>query len=207
MKTNNWLHHIGTGAFGANRIHKVFRPIELLGIESARAMGLSSLNDFRRSLNLKPYETFKEMNPDPNIADKLEELYEHVENVELYPGLMTEKTKPPILGSAIALPFTISRAILSDAVNLVRNDRFYSNELTPRSLTTWGWNEIQSDPNDISAGGILHKLMLRHVPNVYKENSVWALYPFTTPDQTKKNLQQRGGFLWKKFDYEEPKLS
>ncbi|RGB30007.1 heme peroxidase [Rhizophagus diaphanus] len=196
-----------SGAFGANRVHKVFRPIELLGIESARSLGLSSLNDFRRSLNLKPYDTFKEMNPDPKVAEKLEELYEHVENVELYPGLMTEKTKPAMLGSAIALPFTISRAILSDAINLVRNDRFYTNDLTPRNLTTWGWKEIQSDPNDMASGGILHKLILRHVPNVYKENSAWALFPFTTPLQTKKNLQRRGSDLWKKFDYEEPKLS
>jgi hypothetical protein len=195
------------GAFGANRIPKVFRPVELLGIESARTLGLSSLNDFRRSLNLVPYNSFKEMNPDPDVADKLEELYEHVENVELYPGLMTEKTKPAMLGSAIALPFTISRAILSDAVNLVRNDRFYTNDFSPRNLTTWGWNEVQSDPNDMSSGGILHKLIFRHVPNIYKENSVLALYPFTIPSQTKRNLQNRGDDLWKKFDFEEPKLS
>ncbi|GBC07128.1 hypothetical protein RclHR1_07280005 [Rhizophagus clarus] len=195
-----------SGAFGANRIPKVFRPIELLGIESARVLGLSSLNDFRRSLNLKPYESFMEMNPDPLIAKKLEELYGSIENVELYPGLMTEKTKPDMLGSAIALPFTISRAILSDAVNLVRNDRYYTNDFSPRNLTTWGWNEVQSDPDDLASGGILHKLILRHLPNIYKENSVLALYPFTIPSQTKKSLQGRGGDLWKKYNYDEPCL-
>jgi len=154
-----------------------------------------------------PYKSFKEMNPDLKIVNKLEELYDHIDNVELYPGLMTEKTKPPTLGSAISLPFTVSRAILSDAVNLVRNDRFFTDDFTPRNLTVWGWNEVQSDPNDSASGGILHKLLLRHFPNIYKDNSVWALYPFTIPSQTKKNLQSRGDDLWKEFDYDEPKTS
>jgi len=146
------------------------------------------------------------MNPDPKIVKKLEELYVHVDNVELYPGLMTEKTKPSMLGAVISLPFTISRAILSDAVNLVRNDRFYTNDFNPRSLTVWGWKEVQSDPNDLASGGILNRLILRHLPNIYKDNSAWALYPFAIPSQTKKNLQGRGGDFWKKFDYDEPLL-
>ncbi|RIA90433.1 heme peroxidase [Glomus cerebriforme] len=194
------------GAFGANRIAKVFRPIELLGIQSARNLGLSSLNDFRRSLNLVPYNSFEEMNPDPKVVEKLEKLYGSVDNVELYPGLMTEKSKPPELGSAVSLPFTVSRAILSDAVNLVRNDRFYTDDFSPRNLTVWGWKEVQSDPNDLSSGGVLHKLILRHVPNIYKENSALALYPFIIPSQTKKNLQSRGNDFWENLDYDVPKL-
>jgi hypothetical protein len=192
------------GSFGANRVPKAFRAVELLGIESARTSGLCSLNDFRRSLNLVAYKSFEDMNSDPNVQKKLKELYVHIENVELYPGLMSEKTKPNDAGSAISLPFTISRAILSDAVNLVRNDRFFTDDFNPRNLTSWGWEILQSDPKDLASGGMFHKLIFENVPNIYKPNSAWALYPFTTPLQTKKNLQSRGDELWKKIDFNEP---
>src|SRR5438128_6181718 len=116
------------GTFGANGIPSIFRTIEILGINSARKLGTCSLNEMRLFFNLKPYETFEEMNPDKEVADKLRMHYGHIDNVELYPGLLLERTKPPILGSGIALNNTISRAILTDAVNLVRNDRFYTDD-------------------------------------------------------------------------------
>lgn len=66
-------------------------------------------------------------------------LYGHPDNVELYTGLMTEATKevcPP--SSGLCPGFTISEAILSDAVALVRGDRFYTLEYGPESLTSFG---------------------------------------------------------------------
>lgn len=61
------------------------------------------------------------------VADHLRELYEHPDFVELYPGLVAEEAKKPMIpGVGIAPTFTISRAILSDAVALVRGDRFYT---------------------------------------------------------------------------------
>ncbi|CAG8439927.1 8603_t:CDS:2 [Cetraspora pellucida] len=146
------------------------------------------------------------MNPDKEVTKKLRPFYGHIDNVELYPGLMTEKTKPTMLGSGIALPFTISRCILSDAVNLVRNDRFYTDDFNPYNLTSWGWNEIQSDLT-IASGSIMYKLILRHVPGLYKSNSVFALYPFTIPSRTLENLKNRGDNYWKSFDYDEPVIS
>lgn len=61
------------------------------------------------------------------MADHLRELYEHPDFVELYPGLVAEEAKKPMIpGVGIAPTFTISRAVLSDAVALVRGDRFYT---------------------------------------------------------------------------------
>lgn len=61
------------------------------------------------------------------VADHLRELYEHPDFVELYPGLVAEEAKKPMVpGVGIAPTFTISRAVLSDAVALVRGDRFYT---------------------------------------------------------------------------------
>lgn len=50
----------------------------------------------------------------------------------MYPGLIVEAAKKPMVpGVGIAPSFTISRAILSDAVALVRGDRFYTVEHYP----------------------------------------------------------------------------
>lgn len=98
------------------------------------------------------------------MADHLRELYEHPDFVELYPGLVAEEAKKPMIpGVGIAPTFTISRAVLSDAVALVRGDRFYTVRVTspvsngranrlkidyhPKALTNWGYSEVQFDVN------------------------------------------------------------
>lgn len=82
------------GAFGANHVPDVFRPIEILGILQARSWKVASLNEFRRFIGEKAYETFEEFNPDPYVASTLRTLYNHPDNIEMYPGLFLEKTSP-----------------------------------------------------------------------------------------------------------------
>ena len=41
--------------------------VELLAMEEARSWGTCSLNEFRRFMGLKPYGSFEEWNPDPEI--------------------------------------------------------------------------------------------------------------------------------------------
>lgn len=55
-------------------------------------------------------------------------LYGHIDNLELYPGLVAEESKPPIPGAGLCPGYTISRAILADAVALVRGDRFLTTD-------------------------------------------------------------------------------
>jgi linoleate 10R-lipoxygenase len=72
--------------------------------------------------------------------------YEHPDYVEMYPGMVSESAKIPMVpGVGIAPTFTISRAILSDAVALVRGDRFYTIDYNPKNLTNWGYREVQYD--------------------------------------------------------------
>ena len=86
---------------------------------------VASLNEFRKFFGLKPHESFKDINPDPEIADLLRKLYDSPDMVELYPGLFVEDAKPRMdPGSGFAAPYTVGRAVLSDAVTLVRGDRF-----------------------------------------------------------------------------------
>lgn len=123
----------------------------------------------------------------------VEALYGHPDNVELYPGLMVEEAKVPFSpGSGLCPGFTISETILSDAVTLVRGDRFYSVEYGPQSLTSFGFSEVASD-YDVAGGGVMYKLLMRAFPGTYRPESVYALYPFSTPDRTREVFAKNGG--------------
>lgn len=45
-------------------------------------------------------------------------------------GLQAEEAKPSVEGSGLCPGYTISRAILSDAIALVRGDRFFTIDFT-----------------------------------------------------------------------------
>jgi hypothetical protein len=127
-------------AFGANKVPKVLRTVDVLGIIQARYWNLATLNEFREHFGLTRHKKFTDINPDAEVARKLQNLYDSVDSVELYPGLVSEKAKPAIApGSGLCVNYTISRAILSDAVALVRGDRFFTIDFTPKNLTNWGW--------------------------------------------------------------------
>lgn len=128
------------GAFGAFQVPRCLRTIEILGIVQAREWNVATLNEFRQHFQLKRHDTFEDINPDPKVAANLRALYDSPDAVELYPGLVAEKTKPPMVpGSGLCVNYTTSRTILSDAVTLVRGDRFYTTDYTPRNLTNWGY--------------------------------------------------------------------
>ena len=85
----------------------------------------ASLNEFREFFGLKRHEKMTDINPNPDIARILEDLYTSPDMVELYPGLFIEDAKPMMAtGCGICPPYSVGRAILSDAVTLVRSDRF-----------------------------------------------------------------------------------
>lgn len=175
-------------AYGARQVPAVFRAIEVLGIKQARAWNLATLNEFRKHFSLKPYTSFSEISGNDDVAEMLRRLYDHPDNVELYPGLVVEDAKiPKEPGSGLCPPFTTSRAVLSDAVALVRGDRFYTTSYHPKALTNWGFTE-QSGDVTVDNGCVLYKLFLRALPNSFAPNSVYVHYPFTIPSEMKKIL-------------------
>ncbi|KAJ5585548.1 Psi-producing oxygenase A [Penicillium hispanicum] len=180
------------GAFGASNVPTVFRSVEVLGIKQARSWNLATLNEFRDFFNLDPYQTFEEINSDPYIVDQLKHFYHHPDLVELYPGLIVEDAKESMApGSGLCTNYTISRAILSDAVALVRGDRFYTVDYTPKHLTNWAYNEINYDTS-VDQGQVFYKLVLRAFPNHFRGDSVYAHFPMVVPDENKKILTGLG---------------
>ncbi|KAI1453979.1 linoleate diol synthase precursor [Annulohypoxylon moriforme] len=188
------------GAFGANQVPSAMRVIEMLGIKQARDWHVATLNEFRQHFGLKKHSTFEEINPDPIVAGKLMALYDSPDSVELYPGLVAEKPKPPMDGSGLCVNVTTSRAILSDAVALVRGDRFYTTDYTPSNLTNWGYNEADFDLK-VDQGQVMHKLILRAFPSHFEGNSIQAHFPFVVPSENKAihdNLGTSRLYSWKK---------
>ena len=137
------------GEFGAKNTVRLFRSIEIVGILQARKCyvktsyfhpnlcgifltrfstghrELASLNESRKFFGLREDKKFSDINEDPIIARKLENIYRHPDQVELYPGLVCEGdrrcldpgTECPNGGTALW------SAVFSDAVTLVRSDR------------------------------------------------------------------------------------
>ncbi|KAG6917742.1 hypothetical protein DXG01_001280 [Tephrocybe rancida] len=190
-------------AFRGRGTPPVLRLVEIMGIEQSRAWGVCTMNEFRKFLGLKEFETFEEWNPDAEIAGAARRLYGHVDNLELYTGLQAEATMPLTDGSRFAAGYTTTRGVLGDAIAMVRGDRFYTSNFTPNNLTTWGFYDCQRDMNNGSGGGIIPKLMLRHLPRHFPWNSVYSLYPFFTPEKMKESLTHQK--LDKKYTFDHPK--
>ncbi|KAI3317044.1 heme peroxidase [Xylariaceae sp. AK1471] len=168
------------GMFGARMVPKALKIVEILGINQARKWQIASLNEFREFFGLKRWEKFTDINSDPQIARILEQLYTDPDMVEFYPGLMIEDTKPVRnAGTGICPTYTLGRAVLSDAVTLVRSDRFNTIDYTVSNLTSWGYNEVQQDYKTMG-GSMLYKLIQRGLPGWFPFNSVAIMQPMYT---------------------------
>ncbi|KAI9724613.1 MAG: hypothetical protein M1828_003636 [Chrysothrix sp. TS-e1954] len=182
------------GAFGANHIPKALKAIDILGMKQARAWDCCSLNEFRNFFGLKKHSTFEDINSDPKVAEQMRHLYEHPDKVELYTGLVAENAKDPIpedqggpVGVGIAPTYSITRAILSDAVALVRGDRFYT---------------VQYN-FDVEQGCNFYKLFIRALPNHFQPNSIYAHHPMIIPSENRKIMQNLG--RESHYNFERPK--
>ncbi|KAG8898789.1 hypothetical protein FRC00_002305 [Tulasnella sp. 408] len=175
-------------AFKARGTPHVMRIIEIMGITLNREWGTCSLNEFRKFLNLKPYSTFEEWNPRKDVADAARRLYRHPDNIELYVGLQAEESKTVMPGAGLCPGFTMSRAILADAVALVRGDRFLTNDFTAYNLTAWGMQDCTRDPKNSANGGMMGKLLGRCLPNHFPVDSSYTNFPFVVPKDMKKFL-------------------
>jgi len=190
------------GAFRGRGTPPVLRLVEIMGIEQSRAWGVCTMNEFRKFLGLKQFETFEDWNPDPEIAGAARRLYGHVDNLELYTGLQAESTMPLTTGSRFACGYTTTRGVLGDAIALVRGDRFNTSDFTPANLTTWGFYDCQRDMSNGAEGAELPKIFLRHLPRHFPWNSVYTNFPCFTPSHMQGSLTTQG--LAAKYTFDHP---
>ena len=134
-----------------------------------------------------------EWNPDKEIATAAEKLYGDIDHLELYTGLQAEAIKPVIKGAGLCPGYTISRAILADAITLVRGDRFFTTDFTAHNLTAWGLADCTRSPENPGFGSMLGRLFLRTLPNEFTYNSVYAWFPLMTPEAMDQIFTKIGG--------------
>jgi linoleate 10R-lipoxygenase len=151
-------------------------------------------------------------------------LYHHIDNLELYVGMQAEETKEPMPGAGLCPGYTMSRAILADAVALTRGDRFMTIDFTrmwplppgPTSiadiisqafnLTTWGYNDCQADTADGSFGGMMTKLLFRHLPDYYPAGSAYAHFPMMVPEKMVDFAKGYPDDVWRKYNWDRPSV-
>ncbi|KAL9020872.1 MAG: hypothetical protein Q9185_001943 [Variospora sp. 1 TL-2023] len=175
------------GVFGAKHVPKALRVIEMAGIVTARKWEVASLNEFRTFFGMEPHKTFESINSDAKIADALRNLYDSPDMVEMYPGIFIEEISEGSKG--IRFPPAAGRGVLSDAVTLVRSDRFYTLDYTTATLTNWGHCEAASDYKTLG-GSMFHKLLHRGLPDYFDFNSVYAMQPMYTSTANEKIIKK-----------------
>lgn len=73
-------------------------------------------------MDLLPLKTFEDFSEKVEVQNALRDLYGTPDKVELYAGVMVERT----LQIGLRLPYTMTRGVLSDAINLLQNGKEYT---------------------------------------------------------------------------------
>lgn len=195
------------GCFGARNVPKALRVVEILGIVQGRKWQVASLNEFRDFFGLKRHAKFSDINSDKDIANVLEKLYTHPDMVEMYPGIMIENHKPAMNpGCGICPTYSVGRAVLSDAITLVRSDRFNTLDYTVSNLTAWGYNEVQQDYKTLG-GSMFYKLIQRALPGWFPFNSLHVMQPMYTKKANEAIAKKLGTInLYTQADPKPPRI-
>ncbi|KAI8589889.1 linoleate diol synthase [Geranomyces variabilis] len=176
-------------ALGARGVPSALKIVEVMSqLQARKVFNVCTLNEFRKYLNLTQYKSFQEWNPDTEVAAAAESLYGHIDNLELYPGLAAEQTKPFMSGSGLCPGQTTGRGILDDAISLIRGDRFLTYDWNTTTLTNWGLAQITPTPG--AFGGLLGSLFFTNFPEGFTGTSTYAMFPFYTNQAIKKILEE-----------------
>lgn len=182
----------GKANFGPRNVPRSLKAVEIMGILQARKWGVGTLNDFREFFGMKRHDTFESISGCVEVQNALRDLYEHPDKVELYPGVFCESDASQ---SADPGPSDVDSAlwaaIFSDAITLVRSDRFYTVDWNTNSLTSWGMKEVTPD-NDVLKSSVFHRLLQRSFPEWFPSTSVRFFHPFYTAQKNAEYATAQG---------------
>ncbi|KAJ0165001.1 Linoleate 10R-lipoxygenase [Colletotrichum tanaceti] len=178
--------------FGPRNVPKCLKPIEMMGIMQARKWEVGTLNDFRSFFGLAAHTTFESVSKNADIQNALRDLYESPDKIELYPGIFCEgDAKMGLDPGPVESESALWAAIFSDAITLVRSDRFYTVDWNTQSLTAWGMKEVTPD-NDVCKSSVFHRLIQRAFPGWLPRDSLRWFSPFYTAKQNAIYAEQQG---------------
>jgi hypothetical protein len=178
--------------FGPRNVPKCLKPVEIMGILQARKWEIGTLNDFRDFFGLPRHATFEDVTKNVVIQNALRDLYEHPDKIELYPGIFCESDEYMSLDPGPReASSALWSAIFSDAITLVRSDRFYTVDWNTNSLTSWGMKEV-TPHNDICKSSVFHRLIQRAFPGWFPSDSIRFFHPFYTAKQNAIYAEAQG---------------
>jgi hypothetical protein len=178
--------------FGPRNVPLCLRPVEIMGILQARKWECGTLNDFRDFFGLPRHASFESVTKNPEIQNALRDLYEHPDKIELYPGIFCESDEHMGLDPGPSeASSALWSAIFSDAITLVRSDRFYTVDWNTNSLTSWGMKEVTPN-NEICKSSVFHRLLQRAFPGWFPSNTIRFFHPFYTAEQNAKYAKAQG---------------
>ncbi|KAF5587632.1 linoleate diol synthase [Fusarium subglutinans] len=193
--------------FGPRNVPKCLKSVEIMGILQARRWECGTLNDFRDFFGLPRHQSFESVTKNIEIQNALRDLYEHPDKIELYPGIFCESDEymgldPGPSESSSAL----WSAIFSDAITLVRSDRFYTVDWNTNSLTSWGMKEVTPN-NEVCKSSVFHRLLQRAFPGWFPSNTIRFFHPFYTAKQNGIYAEAQGYGDWFKETVDHPKVA
>ncbi|MEP4077003.1 peroxidase family protein [Haloferula sp.] len=101
-----------------------------LNIQRGRDHGLPSYNETRRNLGMRPARNFRDVNPDPEVQEKLSSTYDTVDDIDLWVGALCEPHAPESMVGPV-----FHRIIKGQFTALRDGDRFwYESALDPSIL-------------------------------------------------------------------------
>ena len=124
----------------------------------ARERGVPRYNEFRRQLGLNPLRSFEDLTDDPEIVQKLKEVYggnpADVEKLDLMVGTLGEAHRPTGFGFGE----TLFQIFILNATRRLQADRFYTDNYNDETYTKEGLEWIDKSS--------LKTVILRHYPEL-----------------------------------------
>lgn len=165
---------------GPQNVPKCLKLVEIMGIMQARQWEINTLDDFREFFAMKWHATFESVTKSEDIQNALRDLYEHPDKIELYPGVFCESDERKGLDPGSSdTDSALWYAIFSDAITLVRSDRFYTPDWNTKSLISWGMKEVTPD-NDTCKSSFFHRGIQRGFPKQYHYDPIQFFHSFYT---------------------------
>ena len=134
----------------------------------SRERGVPRYNEFRRKFHLAPAERFEDFSKDPAVVEKLRNLYDKPDDVDLMIGLYAEE--PP---KGFAFSDTAFRVFILMASRRLKSDRFYTYDFRPEVYTPEGLEWIA----DNTMGSVLARNFPELAPHLEGVKNAFAPWP------------------------------
>jgi Animal haem peroxidase len=158
-----------------------FLDIGTVDIVRARERGVPRYNEFRRQLGLNPIHSFGDLTDDQQVLNKLQSVYNNVEELDLLIGTLAEaKDRRP---TGFGFGETVFQIFIVSASRRLEADRFYTDCYNEEVYTPEGLRWI--DQTDLKT------VILRHYPeladtglaNIKNAFEPWDETPELDPDR------------------------